>query len=311
MRIWLSAGAGASILAAMTAPGRANYLGSFWDVNSSRIRLVDPTKMDFFLDSGAYSAWSRKTSIDLDEYIAFIRTHSSIIEHCASLDRIPGIPGESASVRQREEAAEESWSNYVYMLREGVEPIPVFHYGEDFKHLSRILDFGCTYIGVGGLVGIPGKHRRAWLDRLFRTLAERKVHIQTHGFGMTSVSLMFRYPWHSVDSTSWIQVAANGGMYLPAVVAGEFVFDKTPSIISVSLRSPNQAVGGKGSNTLPPFVRKTLDRWLEVCGQTYDGVSTNYYPRAVCNVTFLQRASSTKASGVKAPAQFRIEPLFA
>ena len=168
--------------------------------------MISPDQFTFFLDSGAYSAWSRGTQIDLDEYIAFIKANIEVIEVYACLDCIPGVPGKNASNQERNEAAELTWKNYLYMKSEGLDPLPVYHYGEDAEFLERMLAYGCPYIGIGGLVGIPSDKRRLWLDRVFTRITDDKGMpiVKTHGFGMTSVPLIFRYPWYSVDSTTWI-----------------------------------------------------------------------------------------------------------
>lgn len=260
--------------------------------------MIDPKDFTFFLDSGAYSAWSRGTAIDIDEYVAFIKANIEHIEVYASLDVIPGKPGPSgATTAEREEAAEQSWRNYLYMRSEDLDPLPVYHYGEDMKHLDRMLDYGCDYIGIGGLVSIPGPLRRAWLDRVFKrlTTADGLPIVKTHGFGMTAIPLVFRYPWYSIDSTTWIQITANGGVYLPALVNDEFVFDRVPASITVSTSNPKQAAGGKAANTMSPGMRAILDRWLAECGKTYEEVCSHYYHRAVVNVTFFKRVSEARA----------------
>jgi len=256
--------------------------------------VIDPSEYLFFLDSGAYSAWSRGTAIDIDEYVAFIKANIEHIEVYACLDSIPGQPGRAATEKERREGAELTWSNYLYMKAEGLDPLPVYHYGEDFKYLERMLGYGCDYIGIGGLVSVPGAMRRHWLDRLFKRITNEHGEpiIKTHGFGMTSVPLIFRYPWYSVDSTSWIQATANGKVFLPAMVDGEFVFDRVPAGIAVSNLQSNT---GKGANVLSPAMRGVLDRWLAICGKTYAEVCEHYFHRAVVNVTFFKMVSEAKA----------------
>jgi hypothetical protein len=260
------------------------------------MEMLTPHQFSFFLDSGAYSAWSRNSEIDLDEYIAFIKANIEHIEVYASLDVIPGKPGQSANTAQRTEAAEQSWQNYLCMVRDGLDPIPVFHYGEDFKFLERMLDYGCPYIGIGGLVGIPAVHRAAWLDRVFTRLTNSDGHpiVKTHGFGMTAIPLIFRYPWYSVDSTTWIQVTANGAVYLPQHVDGEFVFDRIPNMVTVSSTNPRQKAGGKAANTMSSGARAVLDKWLAMCGKTYDEVYSHYTHRAIVNVMFFKLVSERK-----------------
>lgn len=296
MDTWLATGPGDRFFQAMAEGKHPCWLGAF-PIQDRFLAMLSPLDFRFFLDSGAYSAWSRGTVIDLDEYCAFIRSNIELIDVYASLDVIPGVPGQNATERERDEAAEQSWKNYLFMVREGLDPLPVYHYGENPRYLERMLDYGCPYIGIGGLVGVPGERRRMWLDRVFDRLTDDdgKAIVRTHGFGMTSIPLIFRYPWYSVDSTTWIKVTAMGAVYLPAVVNGEFVFDRVPEVVSVSTSNPKQRQGGKGANTMVPSTRAVLDKWLALCGQSYEDVCKDYYHRAVCNVAFFKRVSEAKA----------------
>ena len=259
--------------------------------------MITPDQFRFFLDSGAYSAWSRGSVIDLDEYVAFIRANIEHIDVYPCLDVIPGKLNEIASGKERDDAAEATWQNFLYMRAEGLDPIPVYHYGEHERHLERMLAYGCDYIGIGGLVGVSGPLRMLWLDRLFKRITDAKGMpiVKTHGFGMTSVPLIFRYPWYSVDSTTWIKITMSGAVLLPAMRGNEFVFDDVPTIVSVSNRSPKAGEGGKHGNTLSPAMRAILDRWLVRCGKTYEEVAEHYYHRAVVNVTFFKLVSELAA----------------
>lgn len=260
--------------------------------------MITPDQFRFFLDSGAYSAWSRGAEIDLDEYIEFIRANIQWIDVYANLDCLAGRPGVPTSPQEREAAAAKSWDNYMYMKNAGLDPIPVYHIGEDVRWLEKMLAFGCSYIGLGGLVGVPSASRRQWLDGVFDRITDANGEplVKTHGFGMTAVDLIFRYPWFSVDSTTWIKITANGAVYLPARADGRFVFDRSPTTVAVSDRNPRQAADGKHANSMPEAARKVLDQWLAECGVTYADVNSSYYHRAVCNVTFFKRVSEEKAT---------------
>lgn len=298
MLAWLSTTAWKEGLRAQVDGGHAVYLGSFHDLgrNPGKLDMITPNEFRFFLDSGAYSAWSKNSAIDLDEYCAFIKANIEKIEAYACLDVIPGAPGRSATAAERETAAEATWRNFLYMQREGLQPLPVFHYGEPWRFLDRMLAHGCDYVGIGGLVSVPSKERRAWLDDLFLRIcdADGFPKVKTHGFGMTALVLMFRYPWHSVDSTTWIKITANGAVYLPQLVDGEFVFDQTPSVIVVSANNPKANQDQKHGDSLPPAHRAILDRWLAYCGKTYEECKDNYFHRAVVNVTFFREVSRAK-----------------
>lgn len=257
--------------------------------------MITPDDFRFFLDSGAYSAWSRGAEIDLDEYIEFIKANIERIDVYANLDCLAGKPGEHSTPAMKEEGAARSWENFLYMVNQGLSPLPVYHIGEDRKWLDKMLDFGCDYVGLGGLVGVPSAQRREWLDGVFDYICDERGYpkIKTHGFGMTSIPLIFRYPWYSVDSTSWIKTTASGAVYLPVHDGREFRFDQTPLVASVSSTSPRLVDSGHSANW-GPAMRDRLMEWLSICGQSYDQVSANYYHRAVVNVTFFKRVSEAK-----------------
>ena len=274
-------------------------LGSFEHPPTQRyveknVTQTNPQRFQFFLDSGAYSAWSRGSEINIDEFCEFIRANADHLDVYASLDVIPGRPGQKPTAAERDEAAEQSWRNYLYMVNEhNLSPLPVYHYGESRRFLDRMLDHGCDYIGIGGLVGIPGAQRRTWLDGVFHhiTDAAGMPKVKTHGFGMTSVPLIFRYPWYSIDSTTWIMISASGSIYLPAMRDGKFVFDDVPLTVSVSDRNPKQNKDGKHANSMPPTMRDILTQWLTFCGKTYAEVRDSYHHRATCNATFFRCVS--------------------
>lgn len=303
MLVWPSSGTRQWVIDAIAQATHDRLLESFYETDSLSLSLkssnmITPDQFRFFLDSGAYSAWSKGTKIDLDEYCHFIRANIEQIEVYASLDCIPGAPGRNATPDERERAAAQSWANYIYMVNDGLDPIPVYHYGEHPKHLERMLDYGCQYIGIGGLVGVPGPKRKLWLDEIFDRLVDDSGQptVKTHGFGMTAIPLIFRYPWYSVDSTTWIQVTANGAIYLPAVKAGEFVFDEVPSLVVVSSSNPKAMQDGKHYNSLPANIQTYVRKWLEFCGKTLAGVQESYRHRATCNVMFFKMVSEHKVN---------------
>lgn len=287
----------------MVKAGHPFYLISFaGKASSSRAKsYFDNTPeadfLRFFLDSGAFSAWAQGKAIDLDEYCAFVHHHIEHIDVYANLDVIPGLPGQPADSQTRQEAATQSWTNYLYMKADGLDPLPVFHYGESFDWLTKMLDYGCEYIGLGGMVGINKDQRRDWLDRVFMriTNADGRPVVKTHGFGMTAMPLIFRYPWYSVDSTSWLKVTANGGVYLPKLnEAGEFLFDRTPAIIPVSKMNPGAKRDGKHANSQGQALLAVLDRWLADCGVTLAQVESHYSFRAIVNITFFKHVSKAR-----------------
>lgn len=204
-------------------------------------------KVELFLDSGAFSAWSQGKEIDINEYIKFIKENESVIEVYANLDVI----GDACL----------TWDNQRTMEKAGLHPLPVFHYGEDIQWLKRILSKNYEYISLGGMVPISTENLITWLDDLFSKYLTDKNGIpivKVHGFGLTSLRLMLRYPWFSVDSTSWVVTGRMGSIYIPKYRCGEWIYDEDSWKIAVSNRSPNTKEAGQHIETMKPGEKKIL-----------------------------------------------------
>src|SRR5262249_22984613 len=96
----------------------------------------------------------------------------------------------------------------------GIKPAPVYHGDSTIDWFKRYLDEGYTRLGVSPMLSIRTSHKnvRNFLDNLFRVVEPYKG-VKLHGFAMTSLSLMFGYPWHSVDSSSWSRTSSYGCIY--------------------------------------------------------------------------------------------------
>jgi len=191
--------------------------------------LLKLNNVNLMCDSGAFTAWNqaskkkregnpnwKKYLINIDEYAEFVKKHSDIIFRAVNLDVIPGETGVIPTVTQIEEAAEQGWNNYLYLKeKKGINTIHVFHQGEPFKYLDRMLQY-CDYIGISPSNDYHDDKKYAWLDVVFRHIMKSTYSsIKTHGFGVTSKKLVERYPWFSVDSSSYSLTAAMGGILTP------------------------------------------------------------------------------------------------
>lgn len=176
-----------------------------------------------FIDSGAYTAYTRGVELDVDEYIEYL---NSISEHCtifAQLDTVPGKYKQAKTNEDRRLAPELSWQNYLYMRKHLKEPkklLPVFHQGEDFKWLKNMLEYvdengeHIPYIGVSPAVDVPGLEE--FLKHSFDIIAHSSnPNVKTHAFGLMRTQILERYPYTSADSTGWKLLAANGLMFSP------------------------------------------------------------------------------------------------
>lgn len=247
----------------------------------------------FMLDSGAFSAWNCGKEIDLDHYIAFIRHHAEHLDYYVALDVIPGAFGRTPTPAEVEVSAQKSWDNLLYMQAEGLNPIPVFHMGEQFKWLRRMVEHGIEYIGISPANDRTTDKKRIWLDRVFDEItdAEGKPLVKTHAFGVTAIDLLIRYPWFSADSTTWIMIAARGKILLPHWVNGRWKFDKKPSICYISEPYGEGEVLLRGMKEASwrhvPSEREHVESWLRYAGSTLEKAEADYKERArLCGFFF-------------------------
>lgn len=205
-----------------------------------------------FLDSGAYSAYSKGVQIKIEEYAEYIKQNKKYLTAYANLDVI-GDP-------------KKTYENQIYLEKQGLNPIPTFHYGEPEKWLSRYLKKGHDYIALGGMVPISSSCLLHWLDHIWSTYlvdSEKMPIVKVHGFGMTILKLMFRYPWYSVDSTTWILNAAMGNVYVPITTKGQYDYTKPPVSILVSHKAEDKA---NHLNRIPPRIKEKIIQYIQMEG---------------------------------------------
>jgi hypothetical protein len=231
-------------------------LWSYYHLLLNNGKMPDERKrVDLFLDSGAYSAWAQGKEIVLDDYIEFIKEHGDVLDVYSNLDVI-GDP-------------EATWKNQRRMEKAGLNPVPVYHYGEDIKYLTKLLARGYEYISLGGMVPISTKDLIYWLDELFTNYLTDEYGmpiVKVHGFGLTSLRLMLRYPWFSVDSTSWVVSGRMGTIYIPRYRLGKWIYDEESWKVAVSHLSPNLKEKGKHISTMNKSEKDILLKYIHEKG---------------------------------------------
>ncbi len=239
-----------------------HYVGKQKSVDQMR---ADEAKI--FLDSGAFSAFTLGVDIKVKDYCDYIHRNSDILR------TEDGVL--MASVLDCIENPLGTYRNQLEMEGYGVRPLPCFHAGEDERYLEWYVQ-NYEYITLGGMVGTSSKQLCIWLDRVWdRYLVDGsgRAKLKVHGFGITAVPIMERYPWHSCDSSSWIQSAAFGSIVTPL-----------HGPLSVSSKSPSRHDYGQHISTLSEIETEYLFRMLEQQGFTYERLSTVYESRAAYNL---------------------------
>jgi hypothetical protein len=235
-------------------------------------------KSDIFLDSGAFSAFTKGKKINIKNYISFIKKNKKHLTAYANLDVI-GINGE----RPNEHTAKKTLSNQKKMEGNGLKPIPCFHYGEPFKYLEYYIK-NYDYIALGAMVGIAVNKLIPWLDKCFnRYICDEKgmPNIKIHGFGVTSISIILRYPFYSIDSTSWVISGLLGSIYVPRIKNNHWDYSQKPFKINVSNRNNGADNLNNQYDHLPYLAQKAVRKYLgdakiKMGNSTFHQVDKNY-----------------------------------
>jgi hypothetical protein len=185
-------------------------------------------------------------------YIDYIKAHEDELTIYANMDVINN--------------GEATYNNQKEMESYGLHPIPVYHLGEDESFLKRYIDEGYGYLAMGGIIPNPFEVVTPMLDVLWpKYISDSNGYpkVKVHGFAVTSVRLMQRYPWFSVDSATWIKQAIYGSVFFPFNGTD---FLRTPLSIVVSGRSDKRKEEGQHISTLSALERKRFLKYSESYG---------------------------------------------
>lgn len=220
---------------------------------------------NIIVDSGAFSAWKSGKVIVLDDLVAY--AHKAIedgkklnkVVRVVNLDVIPGKVGETKALNKIlsgkrtenleliNQAARAGYKNMLRMLEGGITPIHVFHQGEDWKWLDRMVE-SVPYIGVSPANDMPMASKRKWMCSVFTYLYKNNIDVDTHGFAVFNKEVIEEFPWTSCDATSPLLLAGYGKIYCPV---GGFLnpdYSQKPSHLVVSgkemIIESNNLLGG-------------------------------------------------------------------
>lgn len=220
-----------------------------------------------FIDSGAYTILNQArkgnkvaATIGLPNYCEWLEQNKGLYNVYANMDVIYN--------------GKATYDNWIEMRKRGFDPLPVYHAGTDIMYLKKYLDAGCPYICLGAVAFLGMRYRFANFDNLwsnYLTEPNGMPRLKVHGFGLTALSVMARYPWYSVDSSSWAFIARHGGLFIARKVGGVWRFDLDHYKRNVSTRAPHK-------KSIPHIRMKSvvgdklLREWLEYIETPY-GVS--------------------------------------
>jgi hypothetical protein len=262
--------------------GYCRLFSYFNDKSGIKKRFDTPNvKGKLFVDSGAFTAWTKGVEIDVDEYIKWLNENESKIHLAGQIDVIPGKPGQNPTKEDRYKAAQKTWENYLYMRSKLKNPdlvVYTFHLYEDFSFLENALkDKTIKYMALGGLVGSSTPQKYAFLEKCFKIIKNsNNPNVKVHGFGMTSFQLLQDFPFASGDSTGWIMCSANGNIYT----------DVGPVEISEKRINSPSHLFNQGDIT-------NIKNKIESYGFTLEQLSRDYKARDCYNLKYVHEKSKT------------------
>jgi len=275
---------GSTVFNKLTPDEQAKRLGNKWHLESfhyiKKGRAVSNIRRDgvkIFLDSGAFSAFTLGTEVDMGHYCDFILANDDIIARdqgtkmIAPLDVIGGPGGEFYA---KTKTAELSWKNMEEMERRGTEPLPCFHYNEPWEYLDYYAS-KYNYIALGGLVRGDLYSLESWFQQVFERVCDSdgRPKVRFHAFSLTALELMMNYPWYSVDSSTWVQWAANGLVLLPT----------SGRQLTISGQSSARKMHMQHFDTLPPVMQEPIAAEVARDGQDIARLRDFYYARWAYN----------------------------
>jgi len=254
--------------------------------------------INLILDSGAFSAWTKKTEINLDNYCNWCLENIDYIDYVVNLDVIPGSFGEKNLPQSEiDRSAKKGWRNYEYMLSKGIPKeklIHIFHQGEDYKWLEKMVA-AMDYIGLSPANDRTTNQKIDWLDSCMKYVTDDKGHpiVKFHGFAVTSLKLMMRYPWYSVDSTSWVMISRTGSVLVPKFRQNKFIYNEKPWQVSVSEKSPNVKDASKHITTFAPEAKDVICNYFKSKGFTLEELASDYMKRDELNIIYYNDLEKT------------------
>lgn len=189
-----------------------NSLHSYWylqDCDDEKIlQGFQITKGNIMIDSGAFTAWTKDITLDVDKYLNWIDKWDEYITLFGQIDVIPDK--NNNNLEYINDCCQRTWQNYLYMTERMKSPkklLYTFHFGEPFKWLKQALEYRdkdgkpIEYMALGGLVGRSTPDRIKFLTECFNIIANSSnPNIKVHGFGVSSANLWKSFPFESCDS---------------------------------------------------------------------------------------------------------------
>lgn len=260
--------------------------------------FIPPNKYKVAVDSGAHTIWMKEfkaqqknadnavtDSIDwsfsdskefktfLESYIAWIHKNKHLLDFYITMDVIYN--------------PEKSWELTEYMESCGLNPLPVYHFGEDISWFKKMLD-KYEYICISGMTRSRKSMYTPFGDQVFDLIKDStgRPRAKIHGLAMATPEFIKRYPWYSCDASTWMNMSKNGTLLIPKPI-----FNKDNELIGRDYLDPPFCLATTerriiASSSLERQSQSFIDyiyKYIEENGYTFEDIRQAYHARDVCN----------------------------
>lgn len=151
--------------------------------------LVATGRLRMIGDSGAYSALTQGTPINMADYVPWVRQWDPYLCWTAALDVIGDPVATLHNWRQLRD-------------RHQLVTVPTLHVGTDPRWMEPYAREGCDFLGLGGMVG-RAVQSLPWVVRVFRYARDHHPQMRFHLWGITHRQFLDNLPAYSADSSGF------------------------------------------------------------------------------------------------------------
>lgn len=236
---------------------------------------------EVMLDSGAFTAFTKGHKVTLDKLIATydetMRKLSKKIKHIwlINLDVIPGAYGRVASPAEIDAALDESDQNFRKLkARYGDRVLPVYHQTEPVSRLHAVIKQN-WFIAMGFRQDFAETHRIQVAEEALEIAHAKGATV--HGLATTGYRMLKRAPFDTVDSATWLYVAAMGKIFFLSESGLDLV------TLDVSTRSPQQREHRGHYRTVSKEEQQFILRRFKEAGVTLEQIESDLSYRILFN----------------------------
>lgn len=161
----------------------------------SKKKKVDiPENVNIFLDSWWFSIRNRWLKLSVVDYAKYINAFWHKYEIIVNMDT-----ADTKETLKHQKFLEDTTKQYI---------MPVYHWSELKNWNKELMEFYCknyhrVWVWWVASVGLSKSEKKYYLDFCFSIAMKYKTKL--HWFWITSLNELKRYPFYTIDSTSWLQ----------------------------------------------------------------------------------------------------------